>query len=52
MLTSTQQGNCAHWLRLQLELDLWQLGLPIPQCVVHSDAQGEPSFISENMLQV
>ena len=37
-------GNPADWLLLQSQSDLWQQSLPIPQCCVHSDAQGRVSY--------
>jgi hypothetical protein len=37
-------GNPAHWFLLQSQPDLWQQSLPIPQCCVHSDAQGRVSY--------
>jgi hypothetical protein len=37
-------GNPANWLLLQSQSDLWQQSLSIPQCCVHSDAQGRVSY--------
>src|SRR5271168_2499477 len=40
-------GNPADWLLLQSQSDLWQQSLPIPQCCVHSDAQGRVSYTTK-----